>query len=87
MRLSAQLQEKGYGLEVSEVARNLIAEEGYDPVYGARPLKRVIQQRLQNALANEILSGEFAEGSTLRVDAAADGFIFTADPTPETQSA
>ncbi len=78
--LAGQLEENGYQLEVSEAARNLIAEEGYDPVYGARPLKRVIQQRLQNALANEILSGEYPEGSKITVDAAPDGFIFTNEP-------
>ena len=50
-------------------ARTLLANEGYDPVYGARPLKRVIQNRLQNALANAILTGEFPEGSLIKVDA------------------
>lgn len=76
--LADQLSENGYELEVSDTAKDLLAEEGYDPVYGARPLKRVIQQRLQNSLANEVLSGNFPEGSTISVDAATDGFIFTA---------
>ena len=74
--LEAQLREEGYGLEVSDKAKDLLAAEGYDPVYGARPLKRVIQQRIQNSLANELLSGRFEEGATITVDAAADGFIF-----------
>jgi ATP-dependent Clp protease ATP-binding subunit ClpB len=74
--LEAQLREEGYGLEVSDQAKELLAAEGYDPVYGARPLKRVIQQRLQNALANELLSGRFEEGATITVDATADGFVF-----------
>ena len=78
-RLEKQLAENGYGLTVSDEAKSLLAEEGYDPVYGARPLKRVIQQRLQNALANRILSEEFPEGSHIHVDATADGFIFTAE--------
>ncbi|MEX0704722.1 MAG: ATP-dependent chaperone ClpB [Planctomycetales bacterium] len=78
-RLEAQLAEHGYRLEVTDGAKDLIAEEGYDPVYGARPLKRVIQQRLQNALANEILAGSYEEGATVRVDATADGFVFTAE--------
>ena len=57
--LSNQLAEHSYKLEISETAKDLIATEGYDPKYGARPLKRVIQQRIQNALANEILSGNY----------------------------
>ena len=78
-QLSRQLEDNGYKLEVTDAAKQLLANEGYDPKYGARPLKRVIQQRLQNALANEILSGTYAEGSTIRIDAAADGFIFQAE--------
>ena len=49
-------------------ARQLLADEGYDPNYGARPLKRVIQHRIENPLASRILRGEFAEGDTIRVD-------------------
>jgi ATP-dependent Clp protease ATP-binding subunit ClpB len=55
-------------LEVTPAARDLIAEEGYDPVYGARPLKRVIQQQIQNPLSLRILEGDYAEGATVRVD-------------------
>jgi ATP-dependent Clp protease ATP-binding subunit ClpB len=76
-RLIWQMDEAGYQLSVSENARQLVATEGYDPTYGARPLKRVIQQRLQNALANEILSDRFAEGDSIDIDATADGFVFT----------
>jgi ATP-dependent Clp protease ATP-binding subunit ClpB len=54
-----------------------IARLGYDPVYGARPLKRVIQQQLQNALATELLSGKFPEGSRVRIDFVQDGFTFS----------
>ncbi len=67
-RLAAQMQEHGFELEVSDDAKNLLANEGYDPTYGARPLKRVIQNRLQNSLANAILSGEFLEGAAIKVD-------------------
>ncbi len=74
--LQTQLEENGYGLELTEAARNLIANEGYDPAYGARPLKRVIQQRLQNALANELLSGNLPEGSTVHVDEIGGEFSF-----------
>lgn len=79
-QLDKQLRENGYTLEVTDAAKQLLADEGYDPVYGARPLKRVIQQRLQNGLANEILAGNFPEGSRIRIDGTADGFVFTAEP-------
>ncbi len=75
-RLEQQMIEHDYTLEVTESARNLIAQEGYDPQYGARPLKRVIQNRLQNALANAILSGEFPEGSAIRIDEQHGEFTF-----------
>jgi len=64
---------------VTEKARQEIANRGYDPTYGARPLKRVIQQQIQNPLASELLKGEFAEGSTVRIDF--DGEEFTFEPT------
>ncbi|MEZ6048158.1 MAG: ATP-dependent chaperone ClpB [Planctomycetaceae bacterium] len=75
-RLQKQVEKNGYELEVTDAARALLAQEGFDPVYGARPVKRVIQQRIQNGLANEILSGRYEEGSTIVVDASPDGFIF-----------
>ncbi|MSR60647.1 MAG: ATP-dependent chaperone ClpB [Planctomycetaceae bacterium] len=77
-RLKKQLEENKYGLEVTDAAKDLLTQEGYDPVYGARPLKRVIQQRLQNTLANEILSGRFAEGTTITVDVKNGEFTFAA---------
>ena len=75
--LSAQVEENNLKLIVTSAARDLLAEEGYDPAYGARPLKRVIQQRVQNELAKELLAGRFPEGSTVTVDAASDGFFFS----------
>jgi ATP-dependent Clp protease ATP-binding subunit ClpB len=77
-RLRKQLVENKFDLEVTDDAKDLLTQEGYDPVYGARPLKRVIQQRLQNTLANEILSGNFSEGSTIVVDAENREFVFSA---------
>jgi hypothetical protein len=53
---------------LTDAAKKLLADEGYDPTLGARPLKRVIQQRLENPLAQQILGGEFAEGDTIHVD-------------------
>lgn len=79
VQLDKQLQLNGYGLSVTDKAKELLAEEGYDPNYGARPLKRVIQKRLQNALANEILSGHFEEGVTIHVDAVRDSFVFSTE--------
>ena len=63
------LGDRKIGLEVSPAAEQLVADLGYDPVYGARPLKRVIQSRIQNPVALELLEGRFAEGDTIRVDA------------------
>lgn len=77
--LNEQLEANGYRLEITDNAKQLLANEGYDAKYGARPLKRVIQQRLQNSLANEILAGNFPEGSTIRIDAVEDGFVFAAE--------
>ena len=67
---------QGLALEVSDAARAHIAEEGYDAEYGARPLKRAIQQQIENPLAKEILSGRFAPKDIIRVDAADDRIVF-----------
>ena len=76
-KLVDQAARAGITLECGEAALEEIARLGYDPVYGARPLKRVIQQQLQNELARELLSGTFPEGSGVRVDFVQDGFNFT----------
>lgn len=75
-RLQKQLEENHYELEITPAAKDLLVQEGYDPQYGARPLKRVIQQRLQNTLANEILAGNFPEGARIRIDAQNNDFGF-----------
>jgi ATP-dependent Clp protease ATP-binding subunit ClpB len=75
-RLVEQAARAGITLECSERAVDEIARLGYDPVYGARPLKRVIQQQLQNELARELLAGKFPEGSRVTVDFVQDGFVF-----------
>lgn len=67
-RLADLLAQKGYSLEVSPDARKFLAEVGYDPAFGARPLKRAIQRELQDSLALHILNGEFPEGATIHVD-------------------
>jgi ATP-dependent Clp protease ATP-binding subunit ClpB len=77
-RLRKLLADRKLRLELTEDARRRLGEEGYDPVYGARPLKRVIQQRLQNPLALALLQGEFRDGDTILVDVGPDGaFGFT----------
>jgi ATP-dependent Clp protease ATP-binding subunit ClpB len=81
-RLSQQLQELGIRLELTEAAREQLAQEGYDPVYGARPLKRVIQQRLQNHLASEMLEGKYAGHQTVVVDYRNGQFAFDGAATP-----
>jgi ATP-dependent Clp protease ATP-binding subunit ClpB len=79
VRLQHQPEEEGFAIDVTSAAKELLAEEGYDPVYGARPLKRVIQQRLQNSLANEILAENIAEGSTIHVDATHGSLVFNTE--------
>ena len=75
-RLRDRLHEREIGFELTEAAKTLLADEGYDPAYGARPLKRTIQQRLENPLASKILAGEFGAGDTIRVDAQGKSFVF-----------
>src|SRR5215211_3972376 len=67
-RLRKLLSDRKLSLQLTDAARQKLSEEGYDPIYGARPLKRVIQQRLQNELALRLLQGDFREGDTVEVD-------------------
>jgi ATP-dependent Clp protease ATP-binding subunit ClpB len=72
-RLLKLLEERKIRLELDEGAREWLAEAGYDPVYGARPLKRVIQRGLQDRLASMLLEGGVRDGEALRVTAGPDG--------------
>ena len=81
--VSALLAERGYQLEVSPAARAYLAEAGYDPDFGARPLKRLIQREVQDPLAMHILSGDFPEGAHIRVDRGEQGLSFAAAPVGE----
>lgn len=76
-RLAGRLAERKLRLELDEKAENWLAEAGYDPVYGARPLKRVIQRELENPLAMELLEGQFDEGDTIFVTGGKDGLAFS----------
>jgi ATP-dependent Clp protease ATP-binding subunit ClpB len=71
--LRKRLAEKNLGIRMTEAARDRISKEGFDPVYGARPLKRVIQHRIQDALAMKLLEGAFEEGQQILIDAAVNG--------------
>jgi ATP-dependent Clp protease ATP-binding subunit ClpB len=75
-RLVTRLEARKIRLELTDKARNLLVDEGYDPVYGARPLKRTIQRKLLDPLAMEMLQGAFADGDTIRVEAAGDDLAF-----------
>jgi ATP-dependent Clp protease ATP-binding subunit ClpB len=75
--LAGRVREKGIEIELTDEARTLLGNLGYDPTYGARPLKRVIQRRLVDRLALKLLEGEFAEGDTVVVDAADGELVFS----------
>ena len=75
--LRQRLMERDMGLEVSHGALDHLGEAGFDPVYGARPLKRAIQQQLENPLAQEILAGVFGPGDVIHVNVSGDGLTFS----------
>ncbi len=75
-RLAHRLRDRHINIEFTDNAKKQLMDEGYDVAFGARPLKRTIQQRLENKLAAELLEGKFAEGDTVKIDASAHNFIF-----------
>jgi ATP-dependent Clp protease ATP-binding subunit ClpB len=75
-RLRRRLDERGVELELTDAAAELLAREGYDPAYGARPLKRLVQRRIENPLAQRILAGEVRDGDRVVVDAEGDELTF-----------
>jgi ATP-dependent Clp protease ATP-binding subunit ClpB len=74
--LVARLADRGVSIELTDKARELLAERGFDPTYGARPLKRLIQKEIADALALRLLQGEFADGDRVQVDASGEGLSF-----------
>jgi ATP-dependent Clp protease ATP-binding subunit ClpB len=76
VRLRARLAERGIELELSEAAKEALGDAGWDPAYGARPLKRAIQRLVENPLALRLLEGDFGDGDTIRVDAQDGGLVF-----------
>ena len=82
-QLSRRLADRKVGLELTEAAKSLLVDEGFDPTYGARPLKRTIQRRVLDSLAMRLLQGEFKEGDHVLVDATAEELSFRKDtPVP-----
>jgi ATP-dependent Clp protease ATP-binding subunit ClpB len=75
--LRKRLAARGITLGVTAAATVALASEGFDPQFGARPLKRVIQQRIENGLAGKILAGEIGDGDSVRVDYQGKSFVFT----------
>jgi ATP-dependent Clp protease ATP-binding subunit ClpB len=74
--LRARLKDQDLGLELTDAALQLLTEQGYDPVYGARPPQCAIQRNIENPLATELLAGKYAPGDTIRVDVHGDTFTF-----------
>jgi ATP-dependent Clp protease ATP-binding subunit ClpB len=79
-RLTKRLAERRLQLAVTPEARGWLAENGYDLIYGARPLRRLMQQQIDDQLANLLLSGAVTDGSLVRVDVAADGHSLKVEP-------
>src|SRR6185503_9743677 len=75
-RLRERLADRGLLLELTDEAKELVAEAGWDPTYGARPLKRALQRLVENPLAMRLLEGDFAEGDTVRVDSDNGELVF-----------
>ena len=76
--LQRRLAERDIQLTLSDAALDKLAEAGFDPVYGARPLKRAVQQLIENPLAKRILQGEFVGGQSINVESSEDALTFTA---------
>jgi ATP-dependent Clp protease ATP-binding subunit ClpB len=75
-RLASRLAERKIILKLTDKAKALLAERGYDPMFGARPLKRTIQSDLENPLAKKVIAGEIKEGQTVTADAGGEGIVF-----------
>jgi ATP-dependent Clp protease ATP-binding subunit ClpB len=81
-RLRSRLAERKLSLELTDAAKDVLAEAGWDPAYGARPLKRALQRLVENPLAQRLLEGDFSEGDTIRVDAEDGELVFARAAAP-----
>ena len=86
-RLHERLAERRLELEVTDAAKLVLAEAGWDPTYGARPLKRAVQRLIENPLAKRLLAGEFQDGETIRVDARNGELVFERAPAAQPAAA
>jgi ATP-dependent Clp protease ATP-binding subunit ClpB len=86
-RLRGRLADRGLSLELTDAAKQAVAEAGWDPTYGARPLKRAIQRLLENPLALRLLEGDFGEGDAIVVDAQNGKLVFTRAEAPAAAAA
>ena len=84
--LQKRLASQHLDLQLTEDAKKHLAAEGYDPAFGARPLRRVIQQRIENPLATEILKGAFEEGAEITIDYVDGDFVFQESSKPTTDA-
>ncbi len=75
--IEGRLAEQGLSIELTDAAREWLADEGYDPQFGARPLRRTLQRRVENPLALRLLEGEFSPGDVVVIDASEEGLVFT----------
>jgi ATP-dependent Clp protease ATP-binding subunit ClpB len=82
--LALRLADRNIGITLTDGAKDYLAAEGFDPAYGARPLKRLIQKEIQDVLALKLLEGDFTEGQTIEVDAGDSGLTFSAVDAPAT---
>ena len=87
MRLRDRLAERRIAIELTDAAKETLAEAGWDPAYGARPLKRAIQRLVENPLALRLLEGEFGDGDTIRIDAQEGEIVFEKAAAQETAAA
>jgi ATP-dependent Clp protease ATP-binding subunit ClpB len=83
VRIRDRLAARGISIELTEAAKEYLAEAGWDPTYGARPLKRALQRLVENPLALRLLEGEFEEGDAVRVDVADGELTFEKAPAAE----
>ena len=79
--LQERLAERKLGVELTEKAKSWLTNKGYDPIYGARPLRRAIERYVENPLSTKVLRREFKEGDTIKVDLKGDALTFTAKVT------
>jgi ATP-dependent Clp protease ATP-binding subunit ClpC len=78
LQLNAQMAEQGISLEIDDAAKAWLANQGYDPAYGARPLRRAIRRHIEDPLSEEVLRGEFAGGGVVQIKLAGEELVFVA---------